>query len=59
MTQHQGELLVQMLVEQRKQTDLLKQIATNQVALIQALSDEQGVDSDEQPRTYLDGTPCR
>lgn len=51
-------LLEQMLAEQRKQTGLLQQIATNQVALIQVLSEEQGVDPDEQPLTYLDGTPC-
>lgn len=53
------QMLEQLLAEQKKQTSLLQQIATNQVALIQALSEEQGIDPDEQPLTYLDGTPCR
>lgn len=59
MSEPATSLLERILAEQRKQTGLLQQIATNQVALIQALSEEQGVDPDEQPLTYLDGTPCR
>lgn len=51
------QMLEQLLAEQKKQTSLLQQIATNQVALIQALSEDQGVDPDEQPQTYMDGTP--
>jgi hypothetical protein len=58
MSEPATSLLEQMLAEQKKQTGLLQQIATNQVALIQALSDEQGTDPDELPRTYLDGSPC-
>lgn len=53
------QMLEQLLAEQKKQTGLLQQIATNQVALIQALSEEQGIDPDERPLPYLDGTPCR
>ena len=56
MSEPATSLLEQMLAEQKKQTGLLQQIATNQVALIQALSEEQGVDPDERPQTYMDGT---
>jgi hypothetical protein len=52
-------LLEQMLIEQRKQTELLKQIANNQMVLIQALAEEQGEDLDAMPLTYMDGSPCR
>ncbi len=59
MSEHAVSLLEKMLAEQLKQTRLLEQIATNQVALIQALGDDQGTDPDEQPLTYLSGQPCR
>ncbi|WP_252959062.1 hypothetical protein [Pseudomonas simiae] len=50
----------QMLVEQRSQTELLKQISNQQALLIQALADEQAEqDPDAHPLTYMDGTPCR
>ncbi|MBF8780996.1 hypothetical protein IV505_14865 [Pseudomonas fulva] len=52
-------LLEQMLAEQQKQTSLLEQIATGQLALIEALADGEGEDPDAAPRTYLDGTACR
>lgn len=52
-------LLEQMLEEQKKQTSLLEQIATQNLALIEALADESGVDPDAPPQTYLSGAPCR
>lgn len=52
-------LLEQMLVEQKKQTGLLVQIATQNLALIEALGDDQVADADAVPRTYLSGAPCR
>ena len=50
-------MLEKILAEQLKQTQLLEQIATNQVALIQALGDEQDMDIGELPQTYLSGAP--
>ncbi len=52
-------LLEQMLEEQKKQTSLLEQIATQNLALIEALADEGGVDPDAPPQAYLSGAPCR
>jgi hypothetical protein len=51
--------MADLLAEQQKQTALLEQIATGQLALIEALADDEGEDPDAPPRTYLDGTPCR
>ncbi len=48
-----------LLAEQQKQTALLEQIATQNLALIEALADGDDVDPDAEPETYLDGTPCR
>ena len=59
MSEHAVSLLEKMLAEQLKQTQLLEQIATNQVVLIQALGDDQDIDPDERPLTYLSGQPCR
>lgn len=46
-----------LLDEQRKQTALLEQIATQNLALIEALADGDDVDPDAVPLAYLDGTP--
>lgn len=59
MSVHATSLLERMLAEQEKQTELLRQIANNQVALIQALSEDQGLDEDAPALTYLSGQPCR
>lgn len=59
MSEHVASLLERMLAEQMKQTDLLQQIASNQTALIQALGEDQGLDEDSPPLTYLSGQPCR
>lgn len=53
-------LLEQILDEQKKQTNLLDQIATQNLALIEALAEDSAIAPDELPRThYLDGSPCR
>ncbi|MDT3225003.1 MULTISPECIES: hypothetical protein [Pseudomonas syringae group] len=52
-------MLSQILAEQVKQTQLLQRMAEQQTLLIDALSEEEPEDPDTQPRTYLDGTPCR
>ncbi|AYN10187.1 hypothetical protein [Pseudomonas putida] len=52
-------LLQQILEQQQKQTSLLEQIATQNLALIEALADEGGFDPDAPPQTYLSGAPCR
>ncbi|ARD12838.1 hypothetical protein [Pseudomonas savastanoi] len=59
MNEHSNSLLSQILAEQVKQTQLLQRMAEQQTLLIDALSDEEPEDPDTQPRTYLDGTPCR
>ncbi|HEJ1057383.1 TPA: hypothetical protein SLP05_005019 [Pseudomonas putida] len=59
MNEHAVSLLERILAEQQKQTSLLEQIATQNLALIEALADDQGADPDDEQRTYLDGSPCR
>ena len=58
MSEPVTSLLEQMLAEQQAQTELLRQIASNQTLLIQALAEDQGEDLDSAPSTYMDGTPC-
>ncbi|MFT0866032.1 hypothetical protein [Pseudomonas sp. CAM1A] len=59
MSEQETSLLEQMLAEQKKQTSLLEQIALSQIALIEALADDQGIDNGEASLTYLSGQPCR
>lgn len=59
MSEQAISLLEQMLAEQRKQTGLLEQIASQNQALIEALADEAEADPDALPLTYLSGAPCR
>lgn len=59
MNEQAISLLQQILDQQKKQTGLLEQIATQNLALIEALADGDGQDPDAPPRTYMDGTPCR
>lgn len=59
MSEHEASLLERMLAEQVKQTELLQQIASNQVVLIQALGEDPGLDEEDPPLTYLSGQPCR
>lgn len=49
-----------LLAEQQKQTALLEQIATQNLALIEAMAEDTDIDPDGLPHThYLDGSPCR
>lgn len=57
MSEQAISLLQQILEQQQKQTDLLEQIATQNLALIEALADDQGLEPDAAPRTYLSGAP--
>ncbi|MEX5587088.1 hypothetical protein [Pseudomonas urmiensis] len=59
MSEHAISLLEKILAEQQKQTNLLEQIATQNLALIEALAEGDGSDPDSPPLTYMDGTPCR
>ena len=51
--------LVEILSEQKKQTAILERMAEQQTLLIQAMAEDEREDSDAQPLTYMDGTPCR
>lgn len=57
MNEQAISLLQQILDQQQKQTSLLEQIATQNLALIEALADGDDVAPDAVPLTYLDGTP--
>ena len=59
MSEPVNSLWERMLIEQEKQTELLRQIAHNQVVLIQSLAEDQDEDPDVIPATYMDGSPCR
>lgn len=59
MNEQAISLLQQILDQQQKQTSLLEQIATQNLALIEALADDVGPDLDVPPLTYLSGAPCR
>lgn len=59
MSEHAISLLEKILAEQQKQTSLLEQIATQNLALIEALADEGDAEPDAPPKTYLSGAPCR
>ncbi|HGY9636189.1 TPA: hypothetical protein ACOJPK_001619 [Pseudomonas putida] len=59
MNEQAISLLQQILDQQQTQTVLLEQIATQNLALIEALADEGGVDPDAPAQTYLSGAPCR
>lgn len=60
MNEQAISLLQQILEQQQKQTGLLETIASQNLALIEALADDVDNDQDELPRThYLDGSPCR
>lgn len=59
MSEQAISLLQQILDQEQKQTALLETIASQNLALIEALADGDGADPDAQPLTYLDGSPCR
>lgn len=57
MNEQAISLLQQILEQQQKQTDLLEMIASQNLALIKALADDQGLDPEQQPMAYLSGAP--
>lgn len=59
MNEQAISLLQQILEQQQKQTGLMETIASQNLALIEALADEGGVDPDAPPQAYLSGAPCR
>ncbi|WP_444757147.1 hypothetical protein [Pseudomonas sp. A014] len=59
MSEQAISLLQQILEQEQKQTGLLETIASQNLALIEALADGDDADPDAQPLTYLDGSPCR
>lgn len=59
MNEQAISLLQQILEQQQKQTGLMETIASQNLALIEALADEGGFDPDAPPQTYLSGAPCR
>ncbi|MGO0633144.1 hypothetical protein ACTORR_24480 [Pseudomonas sp. SAR267] len=60
MNEHAISLIQQILEQEQKQTSLLETIASQNLALIEALADDTAIDPDELPRMhYLDGSPCR
>lgn len=59
MNEQAISLLQQILDQQQKQTSLLEQIATQNLALIEALADEGDGDGDAPPSHYLNGSPIQ
>ena len=57
MSEQENCFMVELLTEQKKQTSLLEQIASQQILMIEVLADEQGdQDPDAMPMTYIDGS---
>ncbi|WP_314384922.1 hypothetical protein [Pseudomonas brenneri] len=56
MSEQVSYLPVEMLVEMKKQTEILERMERQQGLLIQALAEEQGEDPDAPPMTYMDGS---
>lgn len=60
MNEQASSLLLELLSESKKQTAILERMEQQQTLLIQALAEDQSEqDPDNQPLTYMDGTPCR
>ncbi|MBI6940050.1 hypothetical protein JET76_01705 [Pseudomonas putida] len=57
MSEQAISLLQQILEQEQKQTALLETIASQNLALIEALADSDGADPDAPPSTYLSGAP--
>ena len=52
-------LLISLLDEQRQTNQLLTQLIQTQAALVDAMADESECADEDEPTTYMDGTPCR
>lgn len=59
MNEQAISLLQQILEQQQKQTGLMETIASQNLALIEALADEGDAHPDAPPKAYLSGAPCR
>ncbi|MBI6884000.1 hypothetical protein [Pseudomonas putida] len=59
MNEHAVSLLEQILVEQKKQTNLLEQIATQSQSLIEVMAEEEAGCDEAQLLTYLSGSPIQ
>lgn len=59
MNEQAISLLQQILEQQQRQTGLMETIASQNLALIEALADDGDADPDAPPKTYLSGAPCR
>ncbi|NMY67312.1 hypothetical protein [Pseudomonas sp. WS 5414] len=57
MNEQAISLLQQILEQQQKQTALLETIASQNLALIEALAEDQGLNPEQQPMSYLSGAP--
>ncbi|WOE77498.1 hypothetical protein RZO07_19515 [Pseudomonas protegens] len=57
MNEQAISLLQQILEQQQKQSALLETIASQNLELIEALADDQGLDPEQQPMAYLSGAP--
>ena len=53
------EQFSQLMQAMREQTDAINRMADTQAALVQAMAEAEGLDEDQEPTTYLDGSPAR
>lgn len=54
------EQFSQLMQAMREQTEAINRMADTQAALVQAMAEAEGLDDEEQePATYLDGSPVR
>jgi hypothetical protein len=52
-------LLERLVLAQESTAQSMSQVADRLDLLIQAMGSDEPEDPDAQPRTYMDGTPCR
>lgn len=52
-------LLERLMTAQESSAKAMNQVAERLDLLIQAMAENEPEDPDAQPRTYMDGTPCR
>ena len=52
-------LLTQLLHEQQRTNNLLRELIEVQRELIEVMAEDLPSDEDAEPATYMDGSPCR
>lgn len=52
-------LLERLVIAQESAAQSMSQVAERLDLLIQAMGEDEPEDPDAQPRTYMDGSPCR